>query len=251
MSNKRHVRDRLFSSNSPQSPVSESFRMLRTNVNLLLNNRSGVVILVTSAGSREGKSIITANLGIVMAQAGRQVLLVDSDLRNPVMHRLFSTDSGIGLTSFLVQGHKFNSVVRDTGIEGLRFISSGPIPYNPSELLGSGQMKNFLEQVKVQYDIVLLDVPPVISVTDTLVLAPQVEGVLLVVKSGVTVIDKVRAAKRQLERAQANIIGVVLNDVKMSRNQQEYSTAIYGKRKQIIKEIGALVPEAAAAKDSS
>lgn len=213
----------LFAQTNPKAYVSENFRMLRTNIHLALKEHSCGSILITSAGPGEGKSTITANLGVVMAQAGKNVLLIDSDLRNPTMHEFFAVENNRGLTNLLVQKDcDISSIVRSTGIKGLSLIPSGPIPPNPSELLGSTTMKDLLKKASVQYDTVLLDVPPIIPVADTVVLAPLVDGVLLVVKSESTVVDKIKMAKSQLEMADASILGVVLNEVKVGKEDYRY-----------------------------
>jgi len=212
----------LFAQNKPKAYVSENFRKLRTNIYLSLKDHANGIVMITSAGPGEGKSTITANLGVVMAQAGRKVLLVDSDLRNPTMHKFFSMENNRGLTNLLVQNLDIANIVRSTGTKRLWLATSGPIPSNPSELLQSKPMKDFLTKALAQYDIVLLDVPPLISVTDAVVLAPLVDGVLLVVKSESTVVDKIKVAKSYLEMASANILGVVLNNVKVSKGDYNY-----------------------------
>lgn len=199
----------------PMSAIAEAFRALRTNISYSSTDHPCRVILTTSSGPGEGKSTVTANLAVVMAQAGSRVLLIDCDLRRPVMHQVFGVDNQRGLTNVIAQDLAVSEVARTTAVDGLAVITSGPIPPNPSEMLGSQKMKAFLEKVSEQYDVVLVDAPPVIAVTDAVVLASQVDGVILVIKTGESRIDMVRDVKAQLENAGVRILGVVLNDVKM------------------------------------
>ncbi len=222
MSSSKNGERKLFAHVSPKAPVAEAFRTLRTNISFSALDRPYRTIMTTSAGPADGKSTVSANMAVVMAQAGSRVLLVDCDLRKPVQHKQFETDNHRGITNLLVQDLEISDVVRSTMVEGLWFLPSGPIPPNPSELLGSQKMKSFLEKAAGMYDIVLIDAPPVIAVTDAAVLAPFVDGVVLVVKAGVTRIDMIKDAKAQLEKASARIIGVVLNEVKMQGEDYRY-----------------------------
>lgn len=222
MPKKQNGERKLFAHVNPKSPAAEAFRTLRTNISFSSLDRPKRTIMTTSAGPEDGKSTVAANLGVVMAQAGSRVLIIDCDLRKPVQHKQFETDNHRGLTNLLVQDLEISDVVRSTAVEGLWLLTSGPIPPNPSELLGSHKMKSFLEKAAAQYDTVLVDAPPVIAVTDAAVLAPLMDGVVLVVKSGVTRIDMIKDAKAQLEKANARIIGVVLNEVKMQSEDYRY-----------------------------
>lgn len=222
MSGLKNGERRLYAHDNPKSPIAEAFRTLRTNIAFSALDRPCRVIMTTSAGSSDGKSLVTGNLAVVMAQAGSRVLLVDCDLRKPVQHKQFHLDNHRGLTNLLAQDLDQGDVVRATEVENLWLLTSGPIPPNPSELLGSHKMRVFLEKAAAQYDTVLVDAPPVIAVTDAAVLAPLVDGVLLVVKSAVTRVDMIKDAKAQLEKASARILGVVLNAVKMQGEDYQY-----------------------------
>jgi len=250
MTNQNGLTKLLYAQNLPKSPVSEGFRMLRTNVYLSIEGQSRKTILVTSAVPGEGKSTITANLGVVMAQAGKNVLIIDCDLRNPVIHKYFTANNNRGLSNLLYHDKDINSVIHKTGTNGLSLITSGPIPPNPSEILAAPQMKGLLEQVSAQFDTVLLDTPPVNVVTDAVILASRVEGVLLVLKSESTGIDKIKSAKKQLEMANVTIIGVVLNDVKSKRSDNSYYYYYHRGHERAVKDVGlASSSQAAAAKD--
>lgn len=222
---------KLIAHNNPKSPIAESFRTLRTNLSFSAADRPVKVILITSVGPQDGKSVVAANLAVVMAQAGGRELIVDGDLRKPTLHRFFNQDNSPGLTNLLVQGLDLKDAAHPTEIDGVWLVPSGPIPPNPSELLNSQKMKEFLEKASVQYDTVILDSPPVIAVTDAAVLAPLVDGVVLVVKASSSRIDMVREAKQQLEKANARLIGVVLYDVKMRGKDYRQYYCYRGKEK--------------------
>jgi capsular exopolysaccharide synthesis family protein len=204
----------LFSYILPKSAVTEAFRTLRTNISFSSLKGSNKVILITSPGTEDGKSTVAANLGVVMAQAQSRVLIVDCDLRKPVMRDYFRLDKASGLTNLLVQDLQPEDVVSETEVERLYVISSGPIPPNPSELLGSAKMAEFLSRVAEQYDVVLLDTPPVIAVTDAVLLSPLADSVLLVLKAGETRIEMAKEARERLMNAGSKSIGVVLNGAK-------------------------------------
>jgi capsular exopolysaccharide synthesis family protein len=216
----------LFSHIQPKSAIAEAFRTLRTNISFSAFKGSNKVILITSPGSGEGKSTVTANLAVVMAQAQIRVLIVDCDLRKPMMHNCFSIDKANGLTNLLVQDLDLEEVISSTEVLRLNMIASGPIPPNPSELLGSAKMAEILAMVADQYDVVLLDTPPVVAVTDAVLLAPMVDSVLLVLKAGETRIEMAREARDRLQNAGANRIGVVLNEAEM-QNIGDYRSYFY------------------------
>ena len=213
---------KLYAHFEPKSPVAESFRTLRTNIGFSALERPVKTLLITSPGPEDGKSTTAANLAVVMAQAGARVLIIDADMRKPVMHQFFETGNRVGLTKLLAQGAQSGDVIRPTMVEGLSFLSTGPIPPNPSELLGSARMKAFLKEASTQYDVVLIDSPPVLAVTDASILAPLADGVILVVNSGETRVDAARDAKAHLEKASARIIGVVINQIKMDADDHGY-----------------------------
>ncbi len=229
MSKRRPKERELFAFVNPKSAIAEAFRTLRTNISFSFLDQPCHTIMTTSAGPEDGKSTVTSNLGVVMAQAGSRVLIVDCDLRKPVLHKYFHVDNYRGLTNLLAQDIEISEIVRATTVEGLSILTSGPIPPTPSELLGSKKMKSFLAKAAQEYDVVLVDAPPVIAVTDASVLAPLVDGVVLVARAGETRIDMIKDAKSQLEKASARIIGVVLNEVKMHGEDYRYYYYYKGK----------------------
>jgi capsular exopolysaccharide synthesis family protein len=208
----------------PRSPVSEAFRSLRTNVQYTSVDYPLQTIMVTSAEPGEGKTTITVNLAIVFAQGGRRVTLVDADLRHPSIHKRLEYANRSGLSSlFMNSVENLNGTVQKTRIENLSIVTAGDIPPNPSELLGSQKMGRILAQFKDISDLVLMDTPPVTAVTDATVLVPLVDGVLIVVKPGATRFTSIRRTIEQLNRANANIIGVVFNDLNLRSTRYRYS----------------------------
>lgn len=212
---------------NPKSPVAEAFRTLRTNIQFSGIDKSIRSITVTSSKPEEGKSTVSVNMAITMAQSGNKVLLVEGDLRKPTVYQYFSINSLQGLTSVLVQGLDYREVIyKATGIEGLDVITSGPIPPNPAELLGSDKMKDFVKEMEKVYDMVVIDTPPIGVVTDGAVLSTLVDGTLLVCASGEAEIEGARRAKDLLDKVNANILGVILNKVPVGGGA--YYTYDYG-----------------------
>lgn len=206
----------------PRSPTSEAYRVLRTGIQFSsVDSPDQTRLMVTSANPSEGKSLTVANLAIVMAQAGHNVLIMDADLRRPVQHKIFRLPQKGGLTGLLLEVdlsagqaeilEALKRVIQPTSIEGLHILSSGPIPPNPSELLGSSKMERALDTLGSQYDYILIDSPPVLAVTDAIVLSRRVDGVLLVADAGKTRRSPLKQAAEQLLSGNAHVIGVVLN----------------------------------------
>lgn len=220
----------LITHSKPKSPIAEAYRTLRTNIHFSGLGSTYRTIMVTSAGPGEGKSTTLANLGVAMAQADSQVLIVDCDLRKPVQHKVFELTNLRGLTNVLVEKVPVDEAVQETEVANLAVLTSGPIPPNPSELLGSGQMEEFIRQVKEKYDTVLFDSPPVVAVTDAAVLSSHVDGVILVLRSRVAKIDMAKQAKELIEKANGRLIGSVLYGVKFSGEDYHYYY-YYGEKK--------------------
>lgn len=206
----------------PKSHVTEAYRTLKTNIQYAAVDRPVRSLLITSAGPGEGKSLTAANLAVVMAQGGKKTLLVDCDLRKPMQHRLFGQRNVKGLTTLLVHGGDLVSVTNNLMVPQLSLVTSGPIPPNPAELLGSQAMQPLLEELKSGYDSVIIDAPPLIAVTDAAILAPLVDGVLLVIDAGRNRVDMVQEAKAILQNASARIIGCVLNGVRRKAKDYHY-----------------------------
>jgi len=180
-------------------------------------------VLITSAGPMEGKSTTLANLGVAMAQAGVSTLIIDCDLRRPRQHKIFDLPNAKGFTNLLADRETgLEDVIRDTAVPGLKVLTSGPIPPNPSELLASKHVKQVLLDLENRFQLILIDSPPVVAVADAAILASQVDGVLVVVRAHQTKQNLAEAAKNLLDKASANIIGIVLNGIPMSGEDYYY-----------------------------
>lgn len=217
---------KLITMKDPKSPISEAYRMLRTNIQFSNLDNELKTILVTSSGPAEGKSTSISNLAVTMVNMGHKVLLIDADLRKPQIHKIFNLDNDAGMTNILM-GEKIENVVHSISGMKLDIITTGPIPPNPSEILGSKAMKNFIEQCKEKYDIILIDSPPVAVVTDAAVLSKITDGTLFVVAAGQTTMDIAMKAKDMLDKVQAKVIGVLVNKVNIERKKYQYYYSYY------------------------
>lgn len=209
------VHPSLVTLTQPQSAATEAFRQLRTAVQFYSVDRPLRAVMVTSTTPEEGKSSVVANLAVTLAQAGRSVLLVDCDLRRPVLHTLFGVSSEAGVTSALLDPDA-PLPLQPTGVDNLQLLPCGPQPPNPSELLASPRMAALIDALKERAEYVLFDAPPVVAVTDAAVLAPRVDGVLLVLKAATTKRELAQRAKEQLEKVNAHILGVVLTNAPLN-----------------------------------
>jgi len=205
----------LITHKSPKSAMAEAYRTLRTNLGFAGMDQPCRSILVTSCNPLDGKSTIVSNLAVVMAQAGNKVILVDCDLRKPLQHKVFQVENFQGLTNCILQKLDVEEVAHRGLVENLTVLTSGPIPPNPAEILNSERTRSLWKTLLEKYDYVFIDSPPVLAVTDASILSTQVDGAILVVRSGVTRKDLAREAKEQFLKANARLIGVVLNQVKM------------------------------------
>lgn len=196
----------------PRSPMAEAYRMLRTNLQFSAIDRSLQALMVSSPSPAEGKSTTAANLSVVLASAGQRVILVDADLRRPVQHTIFQLSNHTGLTTILLDSNiNLTDMLQATSVENLKVMTSGPIPPNPSELLGSKRMGYLIDALKSQSDTIIFDSPPIMSVADAPVLASRVDGVLLVVEWGRTQRSIARRSKDAIAAVGGTMLGVVLN----------------------------------------
>jgi capsular exopolysaccharide synthesis family protein len=218
---KTNVRS-LITKVNPKSPISEQYRTIRTNVEFGSVDQELNTLLVTSSGPSEGKSSTTANLGVVFAQQGKKVLLVDGDLRKPTVHYTFKLDNRIGLSTVLVGDKMLEEAVKETDVHNLNILTCGPIPPNPSELLGSNSMKQIVQLAQETYDVIIFDTPPVLAVTDAQILANICDGSIIVARSEQTEYEAVQKAKELLEPAHAKLLGIVLNDVPQKKSNTYY-----------------------------
>jgi capsular exopolysaccharide synthesis family protein len=215
-------RRKLITKLDPMSTISEQYRTIRTNINFSSVDKEITTIMVTSSGPGEGKSTTVANLAVVFAQQGNRVLLVDADLRKPTVHYTFNFANTTGFTSVLTNEVPLDEAIRKTDVENLSVLTCGPIPPNPSELLGSKSMERFLETAKREFSIVIFDTPPVLAVTDAQVLANQCDGTILVVGSEKTEKEQAVKTKELLLSANGTLLGVVLNNKKIQGKDSNY-----------------------------
>jgi len=221
------ISSRLVTHFVPRSPVAEAYRTIRTNLSFSRPDNPPKNILVTSAAPHEGKSTTAANLAITLAQMGTKTLLVDSDLRRPTLGRIFNIEGEEGLTELLIGKGTLEALVKPTGIPNLFLLPSGHLPPNPSELLGSQRMKDLMAEISRRYEMTFLDSPPVVAVTDPAVLSRITDGVVLVIQSGTTDREAVVRARTLLNNVQANLLGLVLNNVRIESTYGSYHYRYY------------------------
>ena len=206
---------------NPSGVAAEAYRTLRTNLLYSVVDKAPRAIVLTSPGPGEGKSTTCANLGVVLAQAGRTCLILDCDLRKPAIHKVFGLRGAVGIVDFLVGQQILQSVYQEP-LEGLKVIPAGPIPPNPAEILGSERFTESLVRVRQEFDYVLIDTPPVELVSDAAIVANKADGVLLVVDAQDTRKSSVRKSIRNLEAVGANVLGTVMNNIEPSRENLYY-----------------------------
>ncbi|MDA0748675.1 MAG: polysaccharide biosynthesis tyrosine autokinase, partial [bacterium] len=241
---------RLASHFEPRSTLAESYRALRTNIQFSNLEKGAKVISVTSSSNQEGKSTTISNLAITLAQAGNRVLLIDGDLRRPTISRIFGLEREPGITDVILGNYAWREVIRTVtdimvgglgmedimmtpGMDNLNIITSGTIPPNPSEIIDTRRMTEFIAEVRELYDIILIDSPPVLQATDATILGTKVDGVLLVYKIGQVSRSALRRAKLQLDNVNVSVLGVVINGLRADasedfRDLRYYSYYSYG-----------------------
>ena len=215
-------RNRLISHFKPRSPISESFRSLRTNLELSVPDKSITSLVVTSAGAMEGKSTVVSNLAIAYAQFGMKVLLVDGDMRKPTIHKMFSTPKKPGLANMITKRSKLDESVFKTEIDNLYVMPAGSLPPNPSELLGSKSMKELFTQLLKQFDKVFFDAPPLMAVTDAALMGTLTNGILLIARAGEAQKEVIVHLQQEMKNTRINIAGTVLNDVNPKNTSSGY-----------------------------
>lgn len=207
---------------NPKSPISEAYRTLRTNVDFSAIDEKLQVIMLTSASPGEGKTTTTTNLAVTYAQSDRKVLVIDADLRKPTMHHTFMKTNRMGLTNVLTAQADPHDVIMETHIPNLHLLTSGPIPPNPSEILSSKKMTAFLDQMRACYDMIIIDTPPALAVTDAQIVATRCDGVILVILAGKVKKDMAIKMKANMDHVKARILGVVLNNVDRKSGEGYY-----------------------------
>ena len=209
------------------SPIAEGYRVLRTNIQFSGVDEPVRALLITSASPQEGKSTTTANLAVTLAQADQRVILVDTDLRRPTAHKLFNLSNNVGITSALMQraDEAADAVLQDTAVSGLRVLTSGPLPPNPSELLGSERMRHLVERLRSQCDVLIFDSPPVMAAADAAILSTLVDGTLLVIDADSTRRAEALRAQETLAKVGGRLLGAVLN--KLGERSSGYYSYYY------------------------
>jgi len=208
-----------------KSPISESYRALRTNLQFACLNKSVKTIMLTSSTRGEGKTTSSINLAIIIAQTGKKVLLIDADLRRPRIHHTFNLKRERGLTSLLVSSElKTEDCILDSGVENLSILPSGPLPPNPSEILSSEKIAKILSELEPKFDYVLIDTPPLVTVTDAAVLASQdkIDSIVIVIQAATTPREVAMQGLSTLTKVKDKILGAVLNNINVEKGSYYY-----------------------------
>ena len=205
-----------------ESPHAEAYRVLRTNILFSRKDEKLNTVVVVSAGAGEGKSITVVNLATVFAQAAQRVLVVDSDLRRPTLHKLLHVSNNIGLTNYLLKQNQLEEVIQTTGVPMLDFMASGKLPSTSMSILGSAQMKEMVAELKQRYDFIFFDSPPILGVSDASVLASEVDMVIQVIQYRRYPQPMSIRAKQLIEKVGGNLIGILLNNINMSQDESYY-----------------------------
>jgi succinoglycan biosynthesis transport protein ExoP len=206
----------------PKSILSESYRNIRTSILLSFSEKPPKKIVITSPNPSEGKTTTVVNTAIALSQTGAQVLVIDGDMRHPRIHKIFNEENGAGLSNFLSGNAPIDSIIKKTEVPNLYYVPSGPIPPNPSELIGSNLFKVMLETLGKRFDHVILDSPPTLGFADSIILSTVVDGVILVVLGGKTPRETLLRAKEVLWQVNAKILGVIINRVDIHRSDYGY-----------------------------
>jgi tyrosine-protein kinase Etk/Wzc len=221
------IEKRLITQLAPKSAVAEAYRTLRTNLQFARAGNSCQTLVITSPFPGEGKSITSANVAITMAHMGSKTLLVSSDLRRPVLHKLFGKDRSPGLTEILIRKSTLQESILPTNIKNLFLLSTGPLPPNPAELLDSREMIELIEEMKRTFDVTLFDSPPILAVTDAALLGGRMDGVIMILQSETTDRRAAKEAKKLLDTARVKCLGTILNNVPMDRPYGRYGSRYY------------------------
>jgi capsular exopolysaccharide synthesis family protein len=229
--NEKAEKRKVITFEDPKSPVSEAYRTLRTNLRFASLDKDIKTLVVTSTIAGEGKSMTTANLATALAQAGSKVLLIDTDFRKPTLHKIAKKPNEDGLADVLINKTDYRKSVKNARAENLDLLFSGLIPPNPSELLSSKSMLEFINEAKKDYDYLIFDTPPVALVTDAAILSNEVDATILITSVGMVDYDVAQRAVELLENANANIIGSVLNKIPIGKggySYYKYYSSYYG-----------------------
>ena len=218
----------IISYNDPKSVISEQYRAIRTNIEYSNVDQNTKTILVTSSDKNEGKTTTVSNLAVSFANLNKKVLLIDCDLRNASIHKMFKLNNIYGLTDILAKDRAVDKCIQETELKNLYVLTAGAIPPNPAEILSSEKMKNLIEDLKNIYDYIFIDTPPIGLVTDAGVLSSFIDGVVLVVKSESVEKKYLEETKKKLDAVDARILGAILNSYKSEQKDYNYYS-YYGK----------------------
>lgn len=216
------VSSHLISHVNPKSPIAENYRSVRTAIQFAAADTHVQTVMVASSVPQEGKSTTSVNIATTLAQAGSKTLWIDCDLRRPVGHTVFHTGKEPGVVNVLVGNRTIEEATRPSGIPNLDIMTSGPIPPNPSELLGSQRMRDLLDELKTRYDNIIIDTPPVVAVTDAVILATLVDAYILVARANTTHMEIVSKSRENIDRVGGRMLGIVLNDFDVTQNYGSY-----------------------------
>jgi capsular exopolysaccharide synthesis family protein len=223
----------------PRTPAAEAFRKLRTNFAFLGVDRENLCCVITSPTAADGKSTVAANLAIALAQAGQRVAIVDADLRKPTLHKVFKLHQRVGTTTVLLDQADLQDALQKPGPGLPAVLVSGLLPPNPSELLGSRRMQQLVDELRVLYEVVLIDCPPLLPVTDPMVVSRFTDGILLIARAGTTTRDQAQAAKAACVKGGATMFGTVLNATQLGESDQASYYTYYGENgHQINRDVG-------------
>jgi succinoglycan biosynthesis transport protein ExoP len=212
----------LITHGHPKSVLSEAYRNIRTSILLSFSEKPPKRIVITSPNPGEGKTTTVINTGIALSQTGAKVLIIDADMRHPRVHKIFNEENGAGLSNFLSGNAPLDAVIKRTEVPNLYYIPSGPIPPNPSELIGSKLFKEMIKVLGSRFDHIVLDSPPALGFADSVILSTTVDGVILVVLGGKTPRETLQRAKEVLHQVNAKILGVIINRVDIHRSEYGY-----------------------------
>ena len=217
----------IISKENPKSPISEAYRGIRTSIEFSNLDKEIKVINVTSSRQNEGKTTVTSNLAVTFANLEKKVLLIDGDLRNPSIHRMFGISNIHGLTDVLINNKTFADCINITKQKNLHVLTCGAVPPNPSEMLSSKRMKEFIAELREHYDYIFLDTPPIGVVTDAGIVSTFSDGCVFVVGAGDTDVEMAKIAKERLDKVGANILGAVLNKFETKASGYDYYNYYY------------------------
>lgn len=215
--------ERITSLEKPQSNISEAYRTIRTGIEFSNLDKDLKIICITSSKKDEGKTTVLSNLGVSFAKIDKKVLLIDADLRNPSISKMFDTSNTQGLMDILLGKRNIQDCVKKTKQENLYILTGGTIPPNPAEVLSSKKMSEFIESIKDEYDYIFIDSPPVGVVSDASIISAYSDGVIFVVGANEVDSNLAKIAKERLDSVKANIVGVILNKFKTDTNSEYYN----------------------------